>query len=217
LDFIQERIPIIYTFTEANIEKTIENRRSIGITGILFLMLSTTYVFDSLQFALNKIYRTKSQRKLWQQKVFGILLISMVFVLIIISFLSSTILFYLTQHIFDLLNVAYSTSQALIRALSLVIGLGFNFSILSLMFFFGTNRKIHFKNIYKGAIFGAIGWEATKHIFVIYLNQFANFELTYGSVGSIIGFLLWVYASALILLIGAQINSLPFKKDEIHS
>ncbi|MCG9479956.1 MAG: YihY/virulence factor BrkB family protein [Actinomycetia bacterium] len=211
LDFIQERIPIIYNFTESNIENTIQNRRSIGIIGIVFLLVATTYVFDSVQYALNKIYSTESQRKFWQQKAFGILIISMVFVLILLSFLSSTVLFYLAQTIFDLINITENISQTLIKALSLVVSLAFNFSIFCLIYFFGTNRRINFKNIYKGALFGAAGWEITKHIFLIYLNQFANFELTYGSVGSIIGFLLWVYISSLILLIGAQINSLSLK------
>ncbi|MDZ7838460.1 MAG: YihY/virulence factor BrkB family protein [Actinomycetota bacterium] len=211
LDFIQERIPIIYDFTESNIESTIQNRRSIGIIGIVFLLVATTYVFDSIQFALNKIYGTESQRKFWQQKAFGILIISMVFVLLLLSFLSSTVLLYLAQNIFDLINITEDISQTLIKALSLVVGLVFNFSIFCLIYFFGTNRRINFKNIYRGALFGTIAWEITKHVFLIYLDQFANFELAYGSVGSMIGFLLWVYISSLILLIGAQINSLSLK------
>jgi len=208
LDFVQERIPIIYNFTRANIEKTIENRRSIGITGIVFLVIATTYVFDSIQFALNKIYKTKSQRKFWQQKVFGFLIISMVFTLIFLSFLFSALLFYLANTILTHVDMGKNISDILIKSTSLAIGLLFNFAIFCLVYFFGTNRRIGFKHIYKGAIVATLGWEATKHIFIIFLNSFANFELTYGSVGSIIGFLLWVYISSMILLIGAQVNSL---------
>ncbi|MGM0368457.1 MAG: YihY/virulence factor BrkB family protein [Actinomycetota bacterium] len=208
LSFIQERIPIIYNFTESNIERTIQSRTSIGIVGVLFLIIATTYVFDSVQYALNKIYKTKQQRKFWKQKIFGFLIISLVFFLISLSIISSTVLFYLANYLIDFFHISEEVSSRLIKALSLGIGLSFNFAIFSLIFYFGTNRPTHFAYIYKGALVGALGWEASKHIFVFFLNNFANFEFTYGSVGSIIGFLFWVYISSTILLIGAEINSL---------
>ncbi len=208
LSFIQERIPIIYNFTESNIEKTIQNMTSIGIAGILFLVIATTYVFDSVQYALNKIYKTKSQRKYWQQKIYGFLIISLVFLLIVLSITSSTVLFYLANNIIEFFNISKDISSILLKAISLVIGLVFNFAIFCLVFYFGTNRQTHFSHIYKGAIVGAVAWEISKHIFAIFFNNFASFELTYGSVGSIIGFLLWVYISSIILLMGAEINSL---------
>ncbi|MGM0365681.1 MAG: YihY/virulence factor BrkB family protein [Actinomycetota bacterium] len=211
LDFVEERIPIIYTFTQDNIERTIQYRRSIGITGAVFLVIATTYVFDSVQFALNKIYKTESQRKFWKQKAFGFLIISMVFALIFLSFLFSTFFFYLADNILNVLDAASDISDLLIKSITLGIGIVFNFSIFCLVYYFGTNRPIGFKHIYKGAIAATLAWEISKHIFIIFLNRFANFELTYGSLGSIISFLLWVYISSMILLVGAQINSLTLE------
>lgn len=92
--------------------------------------------------------------------------------------------------------------------MSILISLTFNFLIFITLYFFGTNWKMHFKDIYKGALVAAAGWEITKHAFVIYINKFANFNLTYGTVGSIIAFLLWIYISSMILLAGAEINSI---------
>ncbi len=211
LEFVEERVPIIYSFTEVNLQKAVEHRRSIGITGVFFLLLSTTYVFDSIQFALNKIFKTKSHRKFWKQKAFGFLIISMVFGLIFFSFLFSTLIFYLADIILAFLAISETVSNVLIQILSILIGLLFNFAIFNMIYFFGTNRRVTFKNIYIGALVAAASWEISKHVFIIFLNQFAAFELTYGSVGSIIGFLLWVYISSIILLLGAQINSLTLK------
>ncbi len=211
LDFVEERIPIVYSFTETNIEKAVQHRRGVGITGVAFLLLSTTYVFDSIQFALNKIFKTESHRKFWKQKIFGFLIISMVFGLIFFSFVFSTILFYLADIILAFIALGETISNLLVRFMSLAIGLLFNFAIFGLVYFFGTNKRIGIKNIYIGAIVAALAWETSKHIFIIFLNRFATFELTYGSVGSIIGFLLWIYISSIILLLGAQINSLTLE------
>ncbi|OPL17467.1 MAG: hypothetical protein AVO38_00305 [delta proteobacterium ML8_D] len=208
LDFIEERIPIIYSFTESNITKITENRTSIGITGFVFLAISTTYFFDSIQFSLNRIYKTKTQRKFWKQKIFGFIIITTIFIIVLLSFLISTSFFYLANKIMDFLNLNESISSLLFKTISILIGLILNFAIFSLIYFFGTNRKTHFRyHIYKGSLFAAITWELSKHIFIFYIYKFVNFELTYGSIGSIISFLLWIYISSLILIMGAEINS----------
>jgi len=209
LDFVGERIPIIYSFTESNITKIIDNRTSIGITGFIFLVIATTYVFDSIQFSLNRIYKTKTQRKFWKQKIFGFLIITLILIILILSFLMSTSLFYLANNLVYYLSLKDSISSLLFKFISILLGLAFNFAIFSLIYFFGTNRKTHFKyHIYRGALFAALAWEISKHIFIFYINNFVNLELTYGSVGSVISFLLWVYISSIILVIGAEINSL---------
>ena len=135
----------------------------------------------------------------------------MVFGLIFFSFVFSTILFYLADIILAFIALGETISNLLVRFMSLAIGLLFNFAIFGLVYFFGTNKRIGIKNIYIGAIVAALAWETSKHIFIIFLNRFATFELTYGSVGSIIGFLLWIYISSIILLLGAQINSLTLE------
>jgi len=213
LYFVEDRIPIIYNFAESNIEKIIENRTSIGIIGFIFLAIIATYVFDSIQFSLNRIYKTKSQRRFWKQKIFGFLIISLTFIIIFLSFLLSTSLFYLANTVIDFFEINESMSTFLLKSISIFLGLLLNFSIFSLVYFFGTNRKTRFKHhIYKGALAAAFLWEISKHIFILFINRFTNFELAYGSIGSIIGFLLWIYISSYIFLLGAEINSLDIVK-----
>jgi membrane protein len=216
LGFVEERIPIIYSFTESNIEKIIENRASIGIIGFIFLAIIATYVFDSIQFSLNRVYKTKSQRRYWKQKIFGFLIITLTFTIIFLSFLLSTALFYLTNTVIGFFDLNESLSTFLLRYISIFLGLLLNFAIFGIVYFFGTNRKTHFKHhIYKGALIAAFLWEISKHIFIFFINRFANFEMAYGSIGSIIGFLLWIYISSYIFLIGAEVNSLDITTDQI--
>jgi membrane protein len=216
LGFVEERIPIIYSFTESNIEKIIENRASIGIIGFIFLAIIATYVFDSIQFSLNRVYKTKSQRRYWKQKIFGFLIITLTFIIIFLSFLLSTALFYLTNTVIGFFDLSESLSTFLLRYISIFLGLLLNFAIFGIVYFFGTNRKTHFKHhIYKGALIAAFLWEISKHIFIFFINRFANFEMAYGSIGSIIGFLLWIYISSYIFLIGAEVNSLDITTDQI--
>jgi len=211
LAFVEERIPVIYDFVDINITNIIKNQASIGIIGFLILFITSAYVFDSIQFALNKIFKTETHRKFWKQKTYGFLLMFLIFFIILITFIISTGLFYLSNNLIDILNIEKSSSAVILKLLSVAIGIFFNFLIFILIYYFGLNKKIDFRQIYRGALTVAISLEIAKHIFVFYLARFARYQLTYGTVGSAIAFLSWIYISSLILLLGAEINSLRFK------
>lgn len=211
LVFVEERIPIVYDFVYTNIINIVNHRTSLGIIGFFILFITSSYVFDSIQVALNKIFMTETQRKFWKQKIYGFLIMFLIFLMIVITFSLSTGLFYLSNTLIDILNIEKSLSAELLKLLSIVIGILFNFLIFILIYYFGINKKINFRQIYRGAIIAAVGLEGAKHLFIFYLERFANYQLTYGSVGSVIAFLSWVYISSMILLLGAEINSLRSK------
>ncbi|MCE5329002.1 YihY/virulence factor BrkB family protein [bacterium] len=211
LAFINERIPMLYGFVDNNITNIIKNRTSIGIIGFIIMFVTSTYVFDSIQLALNKIFKTQTHRKFWKQKIYGFLTIFLIFLSIFITFSLSTGLFYLSNTIINLLNIEGFLSTEILKLLSIAIGIFFNFLIFILIFYFCINKKMNFKHIYRGALTVAIGLEGIKYLFVFYLDRFASYQLTYGSIGSVIAFLSWVYISSAILLFGAEVNSLRFK------
>ena len=58
-----------------------------------------------------------------------------------------------------------------------------------------------------GSAFAAIGWGLLTAGFGIYVANFGNYNATYGSLGAVIVLLTWMYLSALILQLGAELNS----------
>jgi membrane protein len=58
-----------------------------------------------------------------------------------------------------------------------------------------------------GAVFAALAWMGSSVAFSWYLDSFRRLGATYGSLGAIIGFMLWVWLSVLIVLMGAELNS----------
>jgi len=115
LIFIEERIPIIYGFVDNNITNIVENRTSIGVVGFIILFTTSTYVFDSIQFALNKVFRTETHRKYWKQKLYGFLIIFLIFFIIVITFSLSTGLFYLSNNLINFLNIEESISTWILK------------------------------------------------------------------------------------------------------
>lgn len=58
-----------------------------------------------------------------------------------------------------------------------------------------------------GAIFAAVALVAASMLFSWYAANFANYNETYGSLGAVIGLMMWLWLSATIVLVGAEINS----------
>ncbi|MFS8054926.1 YihY/virulence factor BrkB family protein [Rhizobium sp. BR 317] len=58
-----------------------------------------------------------------------------------------------------------------------------------------------------GAALATAGWIAMSLLFSVYLKNFANYDATYGTLGALIGFLIWIWLSVVILLVGAEVNA----------
>jgi membrane protein len=58
-----------------------------------------------------------------------------------------------------------------------------------------------------GAIWAAAFWLIGSLGFSWYLNNFAHYDATYGSLGAVIGFMMWIWVSVMIVLIGAELNA----------
>ncbi len=59
--------------------------------------------------------------------------------------------------------------------------------------------------IWPGTLFALIGWMISSSAFALYVNNFANYS-AYGVFGSIMIFLLWLYITGLMIILGAEIN-----------
>lgn len=58
-----------------------------------------------------------------------------------------------------------------------------------------------------GAVVGALFWLMGSALFSLYVSNFGNYDATYGSLGAVVIFLLWLYLSLFVVLLGAEFNS----------
>lgn len=73
---------------------------------------------------------------------------------------------------------------------------------------FGPSREpARFRWLTWGAVLTTIAWFAMSSAFSFYLDHFANYNATYGTLGALIGFLIWTWLSVTILIVGAELNA----------
>jgi membrane protein len=58
-----------------------------------------------------------------------------------------------------------------------------------------------------GSVFAAVGWLVFSAAFSFYAANFGTFNETYGSLGAVIGFMLWIWLSVTVILLGGKLNA----------
>lgn len=81
------------------------------------------------------------------------------------------------------------------------------FIVFTLVYWAVPNLKLRFTSVLSGAAFATIGWIITSLGFSFYVGNYGSYSSTYGSIGAIIVLMMWLYFSAIILMLGGQINA----------
>ncbi|MFN4143192.1 MAG: YihY/virulence factor BrkB family protein [Aestuariivirga sp.] len=89
----------------------------------------------------------------------------------------------------------------------LIFGLGI--AALAVLYRYGPSREpdVPWRWITPGSLLAAVGLLIFSMLFSWYAANFANYNETYGSLGAVIGFLTWMWLSAIIVLVGAELNA----------
>ncbi len=69
------------------------------------------------------------------------------------------------------------------------------------------DKRPSIKAIGPGIVFALVGWMIVSVCFSIYVENFANYSVVYGTLGAVIVLLIWLYLSAVILIMGAELNA----------
>jgi membrane protein len=79
---------------------------------------------------------------------------------------------------------------------------------LAVIYRYGSSREMpQWRWITWGSAFAAFAWLALSMLFSWYAAKFGNFNQTYGSLGAVIGFMTWIWLSAIVILIGAELDA----------
>jgi membrane protein len=98
-------------------------------------------------------------------------------------------------------RTAVNLSRWPLLAVGLLVG-------LATLFRFGPDRDDpEFRWVSPGALIAVVVWLAGSIGFSIYTENFASYNETYGSLGAVVILLLWLYLSAFVILLAAEINA----------
>lgn len=197
-----------YELVQRTVEEIVESSSTGKLTvGILITLWSASAGMDSLRGALNSVYQLKETRPWWRTKVQAVIL---TFLSIILIGIALTIVFYGWQSV----QVSLAFFGFEVTSPFVLVSLQWIAIILVMLLacevIFNLLPNFHpFRWVWvtPGSVVSILMWVAFTGGFRLYLQYFNAYNRTYGSLGAVIILMLWLYLTAVAVLVGGAINS----------
>ncbi len=183
------------------LDTVVASRHLVGIIGLLGLLWAGTRISKSLEIGACVIWETE-KRKFWKRKL---LALGILFLLGFMSMLalgfnlaSSSLLSWIAEH-----------AGPVWTATSLVVGtlasLAIEFTIFTTIYIVVPRQRPEFRDAAKGALVAAVLFHIIEWGFSYYFVNVSKAQALYGTIGVIIGVLIWLYLLGIVIFLGEEI------------
>lgn len=198
LEFIA---PALGQLLGQNIDEIVRARGPVTSVALVGLIWSASTIFYTLTQTLSDIWGYKRRRAVWKRRGVSILFVlafvgPALFVASIASSMMTNLMSFLPVQ-----SIPFSSGLGLILAFSL------DTALFTLLYFLLPHGKSTWREILPGAVAAGLLWELAKKTFLLFVATYISISnLIYGSVSTIIAFLVWAYLSGIIFLFGAFLS-----------
>src|SRR5215212_9596858 len=178
--------------------------------GVALALWSISALAGTLTEAFNAAYEVSETRRWWKMSALSLAFGPMLALVVIVSILLMLIGPDLIERIVALVGLE-EVFVSLWGWLRFPLALSLLAVVLSLIYRYGPNARQRFRSVIPGAALAVVLWAITSVGFSFYLATFANYGVTYGSLGAAVGLLFYMYLSASVVLFGAELNAAIYR------
>ncbi len=168
-------------------------------TGAAFLVVVALMMMAEIDRSLNAIWEVRTKRSLASKFLIYWAVLSLGPLLIGASVL-------VTSYIISLPILTEAASTGFGRNLLGLTPVAASALAFTMMYLIVPNRRVRAGHALIGGVFAAVLFEVAKRAFGIYITQFPTYEAIYGALASIPIFLVWLYLSWVVVLLGAEVT-----------
>ena len=194
-----------------------------GTAGIMFIVgvasalwAASGYV-SAFADACNTIYEVDEGRPFWKLKPLQLLVTFAVIVLAAIVALALV----LSGPIVGALGGALGLSDAVLtlwRFAKWPAMLVLVLAIFGVLYYATPNAKVSgVRWITGGAIVALVAWIGASILFALYVSNFGSYDKTYGTLGGVVVFLIWLWVTNMAILLGAEFNAETERAKQLHT
>ncbi|MEX2511381.1 MAG: YihY/virulence factor BrkB family protein [Cyclobacteriaceae bacterium] len=206
--FIRDILPErIYEETAPTIMDIVSKpRQSLLSLGFFMALYLATNGVISMMNAFNAVYRTKENRGFLKTRAIAVSIIMvLVFSIcgaVLVMLLGSNLLYRISEYEFVSNNIYYY-SLAFFRFFVLLV-----LFMIATAYIFRFAPAVHdkWKFFSTGSVVAGLLITLGFFLFSYYLNNFASYNKLYGSIGTMIAVMLWLWITSIIILVGFEIN-----------
>jgi membrane protein len=204
---------------QAPIESITSNRGGAGLmflVSVLGALWAASGYVSAFAEASNSIYEVEEGRPFWKLKPLQILV---TFVLILMAAMVALALV-LSGPIVGALGGALGLSDTALtvwRFAKWPAMLVLVLVIFSALYYTGPNARVSgVRWVTGGAVLALVAWIVASLAFALYVSNFGSYNKTYGTLGGVVVFLLWLWLTNLAILLGAEFNAETERAGQLH-
>ena len=189
--------------------REIVNKKRGGVLsfGFIFALYASTSGIMALIRSFNLTYKTNENRGFMKERVIAVALNFLLTFVLLIAFVA----FILGNFVVKMLTkeglIEYNFTYYLTKSLTYLSIFSVFFFTISIIYYYAPAIHKRWKFFNAGSITASILTISVTNIFSYYLVNFASYHKIYGSIGSLIALMVWLYFIALILIVGFEINA----------
>jgi membrane protein len=180
----------------------------LSAVGAVALLFTSAAMMGMIERAFNQIWRVRQPRPLGQRVLIYWSLVTLGPMLIGLSLTITTQLFMATSGLVGavpLLGAMFYTS----------VSVALTTGAFTLLYMTVPNRYVDWHDAVWGGLVAALAFEVAKRVFSVFIQMFPSYAVIYGALAALPLFLIWVYTSWMITLVGALlVAALPIVKYE---
>ena len=185
--------------------ETAKHTKGLGIlVALAFAFYGGSNGAGAIITALNIAYQEKEKRSLTRFYLIALLMTLIAVVFAVLALAATAAIAFLEKllPLASAFTVAASKAAAYLALLLVAAG------IAATLYRYAPSREnARWEWITPGSLFTAVTWVLLTLGFAFYVTSVADYDATYGSLGAVIALLTWMYLSAYVLIIGAELNS----------
>ena len=208
-ELIREMLPgDAYEMASSTIDDLMNNRHEGLLSfGFLFAFYLASNGVNSMIIAFNETSHSSKKASFIKTRLSSFLLLFIIVFLMIIAIglivFSATITHYLKDNGF----ITHDYIIYLLKAAKFIILLLVFFLGISSIYYFGNTRINKFRFVSAGSTLATLLSILLSSGFAFYVNNFATYNKVYGSIGTLMVIMLWLYSNSLVLLLGFELNA----------
>ncbi len=207
------------TFT-GPIESITSNQSAAGVlfvVGLVTALFSASGYVGAFMRASNKIYETEEGRPFWKLRPLQMAVtVAMVLLLAIVS-----LALVLTGPLVEAvagplgLDAAAVTAWSIAKWPVLVLVV---IAMIAVLYYTSPNvKQLGFRWVTPGSVLALALWGLASAGFAFYVANFSSYDKTYGTLGGVITFLVWLWITNIAILLGAELNAELERSRELHA
>ena len=171
--------------------------------GFLTAMYFSTNGLTSMMDAFNKSIHVREYRMQWKQRLIAI---GLSFFLVIVLIIGISLMIGSEYMLGNMLKTDSASRFFIQLGKWIILGLLFMF-IIGVYYRVAPAKKLHKNMISPGVLLATVLIIITSLLFAWYVNNFGKYNKLYGSIGSIIVVLIWIYYNSMMLLLGFELDA----------